>query len=115
MMILSLPETSANNILLRRARRLRKITGKNNLLSQSEIDQAGMNPSDVAYKALIKPWQINALDPAVVRASFSVYEVEIFKQLTESLRPLQRFTPLSYMDFSILSSNHSYGRETRAS
>ena len=99
MMILSLPETSANSILLRRARRLRKITRKNNLLSQSEINQARMNPSNVAYEALTKPWQINALDPAVIRASFSVYEVEIFKQLTESFRPLQRLTRLSYMDF----------------
>jgi DHA1 family multidrug resistance protein-like MFS transporter len=85
MMILSLPETSANNILLPRARRLRKITGKKNLLSQSEIDQAGMNSGRVAYEALIKPWQMNALDPAVVRASFSVYEVEFFEQLTDPL------------------------------
>lgn len=66
MMVLSLPETSSANILLRRARRLRKVTGKDNLLSQSEVDQAGMSPSDVAYEALVKPWQINALDPAVV-------------------------------------------------
>jgi MFS transporter, DHA1 family, multidrug resistance protein len=66
MMVLSLPETSSANILLRRARRLRKATGKDNILSQSEIDQVGMSPNDVAYEALIKPWQINALDPAVV-------------------------------------------------
>jgi hypothetical protein len=44
-----------------------------------------MNSSSVAYEALIKPWQINVLDPEVVRASFSVYEVEIFKQLTDPL------------------------------
>jgi hypothetical protein len=25
-----------------------------------------MAPSEVAFEALIKPWQINALDPAVV-------------------------------------------------
>jgi MFS transporter, DHA1 family, multidrug resistance protein len=66
MMIFSLPETSTANILLRRARRLRKITGKNSFLSQSEIDQAGMSAGGVAYEALIRPWQINALDPAVV-------------------------------------------------
>ena len=67
MMFISLPETSADNILLRKARRLRKITGRSNLLSQSEIDQAGMATKDVAYEALIRPWAINALDPAVVR------------------------------------------------
>jgi DHA1 family multidrug resistance protein-like MFS transporter len=66
LMIIALPETSAANILLCRAHRLRKITGKTNLQSQSEIDQAHMTPSEVAFEALIKPWQINALDPAVV-------------------------------------------------
>jgi DHA1 family multidrug resistance protein-like MFS transporter len=66
-MIIALPETSAANILLRRAHRLRKVTGKTNLQSQSEIDQAHMTPREVAFDALIKPWQINALDPAVVR------------------------------------------------
>ena len=65
-MLISLPETSSSNILLRRARRLRKVTGNGNLFSQSEIDQVGMNAGDIAYEALIKPWQINALDPAVV-------------------------------------------------
>jgi DHA1 family multidrug resistance protein-like MFS transporter len=65
-MLISLPETSSSNILLRRARRLRKVTGNGNLFAQSEIDQVGMNAGDIAYEALIKPWQINALDPAVV-------------------------------------------------
>ncbi|KAK9235730.1 major facilitator superfamily domain-containing protein [Lipomyces kononenkoae] len=60
-----LPETSASNILLRRARRLRKLTGNQNLKSQSEIDQANMKLSTIAYDALIKPWQISILDPAV--------------------------------------------------
>jgi hypothetical protein len=45
---------------------MRKATRKKNLLLQSEIDQMGMTTRDVAFEALIKPWQINALDPAVV-------------------------------------------------
>jgi len=65
-MIIALPETSAANILLRRAHRLRKVIGKTNLQSQSEIDQAHMTPREVAFEALIKPWKINAIDPAVV-------------------------------------------------
>lgn len=77
-MFVSLPETSAPNILLRRARRLRKLTDKVNLRSQSEIDQAGMTASDVAYDALIKPWQINLLDPAVV----SPPPLPLFSRLT---------------------------------
>ncbi|KAL5325251.1 hypothetical protein ACEPPN_006375 [Leptodophora sp. 'Broadleaf-Isolate-01'] len=76
MMFVSLPETSAPNILLRRARRLRKLTDKVNLRSQSEIDQAGMTASDVAYDALIKPWQINLLDPAV--AFTTVYTALVY-------------------------------------
>jgi MFS family permease len=66
LMFISLPETSAPNILLRRARRLRKITGKVTLKSQSEIDQSHLSAREVAFDALIKPWEINALDPAVV-------------------------------------------------
>lgn len=66
-MLFLLPETSAANILLRRARRLRLQTGKTSLKSQSEIDQAEMTTSEVAFDALVKPWQINFQDPAVVR------------------------------------------------
>jgi DHA1 family multidrug resistance protein-like MFS transporter len=68
-MFISLPETSSANILLRRARRLRNATGNANLQSQSEIDQQNMSATEVAYDALIKPWQINFLDPAVVSMS----------------------------------------------
>lgn len=65
-MLFFLPETSAANILLRRARRLRQQTGKSTLQSQSEIDQAEMTSSEVVFDALVKPWQINFQDPAVV-------------------------------------------------
>jgi DHA1 family multidrug resistance protein-like MFS transporter len=37
-----LPETSADNILLRRAARLRALTGNPNFKSQSEINQANL-------------------------------------------------------------------------
>ena len=69
MMFICLPETSAPNILLRRASRFRKSSGRSNVKSQSEIDQANMSVSDIAFDALVKPWQINALDPAVVSCS----------------------------------------------
>ncbi|KAL7955141.1 major facilitator superfamily domain-containing protein [Trichoderma compactum] len=49
------PETSAPNILLRRAKRLRKLTGDARLQSQSEIDQRAHDPSiffDNLYAAL---------------------------------------------------------------
>lgn len=64
-----LPETSASNILLRRAARLRKLTGNPNLKAQSEIDQAKMTVSEVVVGNLWRPLQINALDPAVLFTS----------------------------------------------
>jgi DHA1 family multidrug resistance protein-like MFS transporter len=70
LMFISLPETSAANILLRRARRLRKILDNENLKSQSEIDQANMSIGTVTYDALLIPWKINLLDPAVAFSTF---------------------------------------------
>lgn len=64
-MFLSVPETSTPNILLRRAARLRKITGDHRLKSQSEIDQAGLKPASVAISAFIKPFEIPLKDPAI--------------------------------------------------
>jgi DHA1 family multidrug resistance protein-like MFS transporter len=66
MFMLFLPETSASNILLRRAQRLRKLTGDNRLKSQSEIDAANMKLSAVVWDAMIKPAEITLLDPSVL-------------------------------------------------
>lgn len=71
-----LPETSSANILLRRAQRLRKITGDERLKSQSEIDQAKMTPSDVAIEALWRPFQLMLLDPSI--AFTAVYTAIIY-------------------------------------
>lgn len=64
-MFILMPETSTPNILLRRAARLRKITGDNRLQSQSEIDQKGLDPTAVIIDALIKPIEITVKDPAI--------------------------------------------------
>lgn len=60
-----LPETSSANILLRRAQRLRKLTGNANIKSQSEIDQAKMTISDLTTEALWRPFQLILLDPSI--------------------------------------------------
>lgn len=65
LMLLCTPETSGPNILLRRAQRLRKLTGDSRLKSQSEIDQKGLKPSAIAVDALIKPMEITIKDPAI--------------------------------------------------
>jgi DHA1 family multidrug resistance protein-like MFS transporter len=59
------PETSSPNILLRRAKRLRLLTGNKKLQAQSEIDLRHMTLSGIAIDALIKPIEISIKDPAV--------------------------------------------------
>jgi DHA1 family multidrug resistance protein-like MFS transporter len=51
-LLLFTPETSAANILLRRAKRLRKLTNDSRLQSQSEIDQQNMTTSNILMDAL---------------------------------------------------------------
>ena len=65
LMFLLVPETSTPNILLRRANRLRALTGDSRLRSQSEIDQAHIKPSKVLISAFIKPLEITVKDPAI--------------------------------------------------
>jgi DHA1 family multidrug resistance protein-like MFS transporter len=61
-----LPETSADTILLYRARRLRKLTSNSNLQSQSEIKRRHMTASAIFVDAIIKPFEIMFKDPAVL-------------------------------------------------
>ncbi|KAJ5197703.1 multidrug transporter [Penicillium cf. viridicatum] len=60
-----LPETSTPNILLRRAHRLRNVTGDKRLVAQSEIDQKCFRPSAILLDAIIKPMEITVKDPAI--------------------------------------------------
>src|ERR1700742_665080 len=64
-LLLLFPETSSSNILLRRARRLRKLTGDERLQSQSEIDQRNMSGSKILTSALIRPMEIMLKDPSI--------------------------------------------------
>jgi MFS transporter, DHA1 family, multidrug resistance protein len=66
LMFLFMPETSADAILLRRAHRLRALTGDSRLKSASEIKAANVVFSAVVWDALIKPIEITILDPAVL-------------------------------------------------
>ncbi|PPQ94235.1 hypothetical protein CVT25_006661 [Psilocybe cyanescens] len=63
-----LPETNAETILLKRARRLRTLTGNPNLYSESEIKQSQMKSSDVLFEALLRPFQL-MIEPAVLYAN----------------------------------------------
>lgn len=60
-----LPETLPDTILLKRARRLRRLTGNERLRSMSEIKQAQMEPAEVAKEYLVRPFQL-MIEPAVM-------------------------------------------------
>jgi DHA1 family multidrug resistance protein-like MFS transporter len=66
LMILFMPETSGPTILLYKAKRLRESTGNMNLVSDSERKQKDLHVGQMLSDALIKPWEINALDPAIL-------------------------------------------------
>jgi len=65
LIIFALPETSTDNILLRRARRLRKRTGNENLKSQGEIDSAKMSKNDLIKNTLWMPIWLSVSEPIV--------------------------------------------------
>ncbi|KAF7591153.1 hypothetical protein BBP40_001927 [Aspergillus hancockii] len=61
-----LPETFAPNILYRRARRIRKITGNSNYKCEAEIELSNVRPKDILFEALIRPFQLSFLEPIVL-------------------------------------------------
>jgi DHA1 family multidrug resistance protein-like MFS transporter len=71
-----LPETSSATILLRRAQRLRLLTGNNSLKSQSEIDQTNLTPRAIATEALWRPFELMLLDPSI--AFTAVYTAIVY-------------------------------------
>ncbi len=61
-----LPETSSTNILYRRAARLRLLTGNPKFKSASEVKTSVLPLKTILFNALIKPWEMNILDPAIL-------------------------------------------------
>ena len=60
-----LPETSANNILVRRTKRLRKITGNDKLICEPEIMSEQMTGKDIVMMSLVRPFTLNFMEPMV--------------------------------------------------
>lgn len=63
MLIFFFPETSSATILLKRAKRLRKRTGNENLRSESEIQSSQMTAKDVAMMTLVLPVWLSLSEP----------------------------------------------------
>jgi DHA1 family multidrug resistance protein-like MFS transporter len=82
-----LPETSAQTILLKRARRLRALTGNKELHSESEIRQAEMKGSEVLFESLLRPFQL-MLEPAVMYVNIYIaLAYAIFYRTSSSFFP----------------------------
>ena len=62
---ISMPETSSENILYRRAARLRTLTGNQDLKSQGQIMQEKVTFGQRAKNTLIKPFSLNFKEPVI--------------------------------------------------
>lgn len=60
-----LPETSSANILYRRTRRLRKITGNDKLICEPELQGEQLTGKDIVMMVLIRPITLNFTEPMV--------------------------------------------------
>ncbi|KAI9371720.1 major facilitator superfamily domain-containing protein [Aspergillus egyptiacus] len=65
-LLLFLPETFGPAILHARAARLRAVTGNDSFKAASEMDRSRYSLRSIVNGALIIPWKINALDPAIL-------------------------------------------------
>ena len=59
------PETSANNILVRRTKRLREITGNDKLVCEPELMAQNMTGKDIVMMSLVRPFTLNFTEPMV--------------------------------------------------
>ncbi|KAK8050322.1 hypothetical protein PG994_012052 [Apiospora phragmitis] len=64
-LVFFLPETSSANILYRRARRLRKLTGNDKLICEPELVGQEMTGKDIASMVLVRPFSMLFTEPIV--------------------------------------------------
>jgi DHA1 family multidrug resistance protein-like MFS transporter len=64
-LLFTLPETSAANILVRRAKRLRRVTGNTALHSVGERAQSQMTGRQIAMMTLVRPFVLTLREPIV--------------------------------------------------
>ncbi|WVQ79859.1 hypothetical protein IAT38_001959 [Cryptococcus sp. DSM 104549] len=71
-LIIWLPETSPDTILLRRAQRLRLVTKDNRYQSESEILQGAMSMTEIFKEGLIRPLSMTFTEPIVIAINIYV-------------------------------------------
>lgn len=65
-LVTTVPETSGLTILYYRAKRLREAEGDETIKSEAQVKQEHLSVSAVLWDALIKPWEMNVKDPALL-------------------------------------------------
>lgn len=65
-LVLTLPETSSANILYRRAKRLRKVTGNPNLRTKGEIFASHLTGKELALMTFVRPFLLSFTEPIVL-------------------------------------------------
>ncbi|KAL3455187.1 MFS general substrate transporter [Aspergillus heterothallicus] len=68
-LLLLLPETSDATILLRRAQRIRKLSGRDEYRAASELESTQTHMISRLYRSLVVPWRLNILDPSIAFTS----------------------------------------------
>jgi DHA1 family multidrug resistance protein-like MFS transporter len=64
--VVLVPETAAPTILYYRAERLREVTGDASFKSEEEIKQAKLTARQRLWDSIVKPWELNIKDPALL-------------------------------------------------
>lgn len=97
-----LPETSSANILYRRTRRLRKITGNDKLISEPELIGEQMTGKDIVMMVLIRPITLNFTEPMVFLLNLYIALVSVSYKYG-----LHQLTTIRYTAFSTFGSSLS--------
>ena len=66
----TIPETSGPTILHYRAKRIREVTGNTEARTEAELKREHLTVSSLLWYALLKPWEMNIKDPALLFTSF---------------------------------------------
>lgn len=67
-----LPETSSANILYRKSRRLRKLTGNEALISEPELQSEQMTRSEIVQMILVRPFSLNFYEPMIFLLNLNI-------------------------------------------
>ncbi|KAK6198626.1 multidrug resistance protein 2 [Scheffersomyces amazonensis] len=68
----TLPETYGKTLLYRKANRLRRITGNQNITSEGHIENSKLTPKELAIDLLYRPFEITIIEPVVLSVNLYI-------------------------------------------